>query len=278
MDTSLPMPMPMPWCHDSRRSAPNVLLRSALFGTFAKKDRKKVDNKLIYCSNGIEIKYSGEQLDQDDLEIWLQVINLASYLGGCNKYYISNKILFSSNGFLRQMGKSGGSSNTNNLMLSLERLKENSIRINTQGTKYLSSLIDSVYRDENKKVVVRLNPEIAIFFSSYTQLHRDERQKLRGKQLCLWIHAFYCTHENSEFRYTAKTIKKLCGSNSGANIVEKNDRSFLRELRNALAFIKESIGWDCYLDENNKVFVKKIKHVVIAAKQTKKQVNEDDLF
>lgn len=270
--------LPMPWCHDSRRSAPNVLLRSSLFGTFAKKDRQQINNKVIYCSNGIEIKYSGEQLDQDDLEIWLEVVNLASYPGGCNQFCIADKILFSSNGFLRRIGKSGGSCNTNNLINSLERLKENSIRINTQEKKYLGSLIDSVYRNERKQLVVRFNPELANLFFSYTQLYRDERHKLRGKQLCLWLHAFYCTHENSEFRYAAKTIKKMCGSNSGANITGKNDRSFLRELRNALAFIEETLGWKCYLDEKNQVFVRKPKRVAMNSKIAIKQINNDDPF
>ena len=58
--------------------APNSCLQSALFGLIEKGTRKYVKQQKVASLNGIEIWYTGEQLDQSDLDVFLHAIHLTT--------------------------------------------------------------------------------------------------------------------------------------------------------------------------------------------------------
>ena len=80
-DQQEPRPPPkviqLPLWPEPKRGAPNAVLRGALFAA-VHKDRQYMRRKeLIAAQDGITIRYTGEQLDQADLDVWEQVLHLA---------------------------------------------------------------------------------------------------------------------------------------------------------------------------------------------------------
>lgn len=55
---------------------PNGILRSALFGAIAKGKRRYIDGEKLAALDGIEISYTGQRLDQGDLDVWESVLHV----------------------------------------------------------------------------------------------------------------------------------------------------------------------------------------------------------
>lgn len=61
------------------RPVPNGVLRSALFaalGKVKKEDRKHFDRQRLASLNGIDVHFTGKQLDQYDLDLWLVLMHI----------------------------------------------------------------------------------------------------------------------------------------------------------------------------------------------------------
>ncbi len=61
----------LPLWPESVRGVPNGFLRSALFGAIAKGKRRYIDGEQLAALDGIEIRYTGQRLDQGDLDVTL---------------------------------------------------------------------------------------------------------------------------------------------------------------------------------------------------------------
>jgi hypothetical protein len=77
-----------------------------------------------------------------------------------------------------------------------------------------------------------------------------ERAKLRRHPLAQWLHAFYSTH-SEPYAYKVTTLKELCGSDTDELW------KFRQVLRRALEKLAEATGWECYIDDEDKVIVRK---------------------
>jgi hypothetical protein len=67
----------LPLWPEPARGVPNDILRSALFAAIQGKGREYFKHKLLASYDGVQIRYTGEQLDQSDLDVWEQAIHLA---------------------------------------------------------------------------------------------------------------------------------------------------------------------------------------------------------
>src|SRR4051812_22423230 len=59
------------------RGTPNSFLRSALFAAIQGKTQTRLKRQLLGSIQGVTVRYTGEQLDQSDLDVWEQAIHLA---------------------------------------------------------------------------------------------------------------------------------------------------------------------------------------------------------
>jgi hypothetical protein len=59
------------------RAIPNCVVKSALFGVVKKGARKYCKELEIASWRGNRLIYSGQQLDQNDLDVWLEVVNMS---------------------------------------------------------------------------------------------------------------------------------------------------------------------------------------------------------
>jgi hypothetical protein len=66
---------PLPFPEDSPPVS-NVIARSALFAAVKSKDRRMMRDEVVASQEGIEIAFSGEQLNGDDHDNFMQLVNL----------------------------------------------------------------------------------------------------------------------------------------------------------------------------------------------------------
>lgn len=238
----------LPISKNTQIPTPNVILRSALFGIVKKGNRKYEKNVLKATFNGYTVKYSGEQLDQSDLDVWLECLQR------CQSTPLGKVVKFTPNDFLISIGRSNGKSDYVWLNESLWRLRVNDVEISDGRYTYMGSLIFEQYRDEETtESCLILNPKIVVCFddSGWTGITKSVRLQLKGKPLTQWIHGFYSSH-SKPVPIKVETIRELSGSSI------KELRMFRYRLKNALYELASVTGWNCYIDDADKVIISKI--------------------
>jgi hypothetical protein len=224
-----------------KRGIPNSVLRSALFGVIRKGRRQLLNDEEIASTKGISIQFSGERLNQADLDVWEQCLHLAKREG------LDNKIHFSAYGFLKSIDRATGKSQHDWLEKSLKRLSKAHLFIQDGKRKYFGNMIHGGLKDdETRQYVIHLNPEIIKIYgnSHWTQVHWDQRQALKKQPLSQWLHGFYQTHKNP-YNYKVETLKNLCGS----EIARLGD--FRKQLKKAILHVSEITCWEMWIDKDD---------------------------
>jgi TrfA protein len=214
------------------RGAPNSFLRSALFAAIQGKTRTRVKKKLLASIQGVTIRYTGEQLDQSDLDVWEQAIHLA------RRHPLGNVCHFTAYAFLKALGRSTGKSDYEWLDDVIDRLVACDVILQTKDKAYGGNLIASWKRDEaTRSYKLTLNPDLVKLYgwNDWTALDWQQRQSLRGKPLALWLHGFYSTHAQP-FPMKIETLQQLSGSGT------KELWKFKQNLTSALADLEAATG------------------------------------
>ena len=181
-------------------------------------------SELVAAQHGIEIRFTGWQLSQSDLDVWEQVLHLA------RTQALGTECYFTAHGFLKALGRATGKQNHEWLKSVFSRLSATDVQIRHKGRTYFGSLIEGGIRDEDTgRYVVEINPKLAKFYgrSQWTQIDWEQRQQLRGKPLALWLHGFYASHA-APYPLTVVYLHKLSGSQT------KQLRKFKQNLTQAL--------------------------------------------
>lgn len=198
----------LPRWSDSVRGAPNTILRSCLFGVIAKGDRRYLEQESIYAPKNITMRYTGPQLDQGDLDVWLAVLHLTRTQPIGQECNITSYELLQ----LLRLTDTGGNRKT--LKSRLSRL--NTCALDAQAgplIHYEGSLINEIFCDEQSHLIIRLSPSLRKMFAKdqYTQIHWGVRQALNGHFLAQWLHGFYSSHA-APFPLRVETLHKMSGS------------------------------------------------------------------
>lgn len=236
-----------PVCSANTRPLPNAVLRSALFGIVGKGLRRYEENALKASINGITVKFTGNRLDQNDLDVWLECINRLKEVKA------GEMVKFSSYGFLKAIGRKTGKYEYEWLKSCLTRLAACLIELGDGRLFYSGHILDEKYRDEEShEFIIVMNPKFIVFFTSdmWTGLSIEERKKLKGKQLSLWLHGFFNTHREP-FPYKVDSIRNLSGSDT------KSLKKFKQNLKKSLDDLSSATGWKCWIDGNDLVHVSK---------------------
>jgi hypothetical protein len=208
----------LPLWPDSARGAPNWFLRSALFGAFRRGSRRYMTHEHIASVSSVSIFYTGQQLDQSDLDVWLGLLHLLRGL------HLGEKVEISEKEFLRFIDRGGvsarniGKSDREWLRRVLVRLQATTVEVTGSEFSYNRSLISSADRDHvSGRWIVTVDRRIRGLFGrgSWTQIDWNIRCALRGHPLAQWLHGFYSTHA-SPIPYKVETLLGLCGSEAGA--------------------------------------------------------------
>jgi hypothetical protein len=233
---------------EPERGSPNAFLRSALFAAIQSEHReqiqeiapdtkrkKKTEQPLpapIVTQKGLSIAYQGQQLDQYDLDVWLQAIHWAK------SQPVGTECIFPGHAFLKEIGRTDGQLNYELLDESLTRLTAGLVVIEQGNVKFTGHLISNYVRDkETKFYKIKFAEEILTLFgySSFTRLQWEQRRALKGKALALWLHGFYSSHAKP-YPLTVDYLRKLCGSRNAAM------KSFKAALKRAFADLESVTG------------------------------------
>ena len=137
----------LPLWPESKRGAPNAVLRGALFAAIQGKTRVALDRELLAAQQGLEIRFTGWQLSQSDLEVWEQVLHLA------RTQALGTRCYFNAHGFLKALGRQTGNSGHEWLKSAIARLGSAWVEITSGGRTYFGTLIEGGARDEQHRPV-----------------------------------------------------------------------------------------------------------------------------
>ena len=213
----------LPLWPEAKRGAPNAVLRSALFAAIQGKGRRYLDDELLAAQGGITVRFTGKQLDQADLDVWEQALHLA------RTQALGTRCYFTAHGFLRALGRRTSGTDQEWLKSVFRRLGASLVEISDGRLTYGGTLLE-YYRDEGTgRTVLEINPKLAPFFgpTRWTQIDWEQRQRLRGKSLALWLHGFYASHAKP-YPLKVASLRQLSGSQT------KQLRKFKQNLTQAL--------------------------------------------
>lgn len=230
----------------STRAIVNELASSALFAAIQGKDRKLLDDAHIAASGDTHLLFSGEQLNQDDHDVFMQLVSTAS--ASMPGEYVT----VSGHSLLKALGRGTGGAQHKQLDAEIRRMTKVTIEVKTKRYSYIGHLIhDAVKDEESKHWVYRLNENLVPLYgaSCYTLIDWEQRKRLKGKDLARWLQLEIARHA-VPFPVKVETLRERCGS------MAKELRDFRRSLRQALEVLKTEghiAAWR--IDENDLVHV-----------------------
>jgi hypothetical protein len=241
------------WTSD-RRGVPNPLIRGGLFGTRLSAKRQSFKAEKIASLSNSTVHYSGEELRQDDLSVWMSIVNKG-------RGRVSGQpIMFTAYELIKDMKWRIHSESYTRLRDCIERLKVTSVKVASKDEKaaYAGSLIrdytfDAVSDEGKPRWQVRLEPSIVkLFINENTTLIEWEQRKLIGTRasLTLWLHIFYSSHRDP-IPFLVQKIHELCRSD------EQRMTNFKSRLRASLERLIEIGFLASFTIKNDMVHVKR---------------------
>ena len=251
----------LPSCAPKKHVSPNACFQSALFGMVSRGRRKYLNGQGIISFKGMSISYTGEQLDQGDLDVLIHAIHLTAKEK--NNRRPDGLVQFSVRGFLSAIGRKPGKSGQQWLLNSIRRLSASNVEMRADGqtvidnySVYGGSLINDYFYDpREQKYYLRINSNFgALFDRGWTQLRWQQRLQLSG-DLSRWLHGLYSSTRTYPIK--VKSLLILCGSSSGRL------SDFRRRLKKSLdELVKTGALKSWKIDSEDKVHVTRTeKHV-----------------
>lgn len=231
------MPIQLPLWPEPKRGTPNSFIRSALFAAIQSKDRVFLKEATLASQRGISVKFTGEQLNQEDLSVWETLAHLA------RQHPLGCMCEFTAHGLLKSLGQHTGLSQHKQLHSTIIRLTACAVEITHEGKTYFGPLVKSGLKDElTSHYRIELNRELIRLFgdNQWTALDWQQRQQLRGKLLAQALHAFYSSHRQP-FPIRLDTLRGYVGSR---NIQRAGFKIKLRAALEELVSIGFLTGYD----------------------------------
>lgn len=259
-------PQQMPLWEERVRCLPNPMARSALFCVGSRKPRRQFKNEIIASLEDTTLRYSGQELRQDDEDVFLQLCHLA------RGRPVDEMIEFSGYGMLKELGWGHSSKSYTRLRDCMDRLKANALKvaftIDGKPVEFAGSLIRkfawSDDRTSRQQWKVWLEREVIVLFGNTvaSEIEWSMRSKLSG-EIAKWLLGFLVTwDENLPAEVTM--LHRLSGSTCAAMT------AFRQMLRDALEQMR-SIGFlhDYKVDRDYVWISRDSSHVINRVKPTK---------
>ena len=177
---------------DDRRAAVNAIFRSALFPALNfKEGRHFFKEQRIVAVNGVEVFFTGEQFDQSDLDVYLELLNIA------HESPFGVECCFTAYSLLIALGRATGKTQYQQLHSQLIRLCAGTVDMTDHAVRYFGHLVDGGIKDEiTNHYTIRINLAFARLFKAgmWASLDSQQRRDLGRNQTAKALHAYYSTH------------------------------------------------------------------------------------
>lgn len=191
---------------NNRRAAPCAVFRSALFPAMKRQKRPFLKEQPIAAVDGVKITFTGEQFDQSDLDVYLELLHLMK------EQPSGTECAFSAHGLLKSLGRSTGNKDHKWLHSVLIRLRGGTVDMTDHQKRYFGGLVEGGVKDEiTKHYTLSLNPKFAALFRvAWASLEHEQRRSLRQNPTAKALHAYYSTHA-APTAHRFDTLAKLTG-------------------------------------------------------------------
>ncbi|WP_312271915.1 plasmid replication initiator TrfA [Pseudomonas sp.] len=189
----------LPLWAEPLRSAPNEILRTALFTARNKKHPRVYISNQILSYGQTAVFYKGEELRQDDLDVWLQILHMS------RGKELGKPIEFTFSEIKKALGWGYGKYYTQRLIEILDRLSATTVRIEStrlKSGKGMSLVRSFIYQTPDNEVSdvwsVEIEPEMGVLFGidgAYST-RLEWQQRLNLGPLAKWLHGFYNSHRD----------------------------------------------------------------------------------
>lgn len=177
---------------DNRRAAPNIVFRSALFPALKfKEGRLFLKQKQLFATKGGEVYFTGEQFDQSDLDVYIEILQFA------RSFPLGTPVRFTAYSMLKALGRNTGKSDREWLHAVLTRLRSGTVDMTDHKKRYFGGLIEGgVYDEITTHYEIIINPKFAVLFGfgMWSTLDKAQRRELGRNQTAKALHAYYSTH------------------------------------------------------------------------------------
>lgn len=242
----------LPDIFEEKRAIPNVFLRGALFGMVRPGKRKLVENMPIFTMSQYEVRFSGSELDQNDLEVWDTLMYLAK------ERNVESQLRLTLYDLCRQMKLTDSVANRKALITRIERLKFGVVKINKDKKQFGGSLINNYFIDidGDGKLVIEYNKKLTPLFADndYTIISADIRHLLGENQLARWLYNFYESHREP-IPFAIDFIQKLCKSETEQKDFKRKIKIALAEVKKAHLSVNQKSKWDYEITEKNWLYI-----------------------
>lgn len=245
-EISLLKEMKLPNWPEAKRGTPNSFLRSALFSAVQSKDRIFLKGAVLASQQGITVRFTGEQLNQEDLTLWETLVHLAK------NQPLGNICEFTAYDILKTMGSGDSGKERDILHKGIIRLNSCTVEILINNSKvYFSSLIESGVKDElTGHYIIQLGKSLIKLYKQNTWLDFEQRASLRRKPLAQFLHGYYSSHKNP-YPVKVESLHKLSGSKN------KQMANFKTKIASALDELVKIEVLESYIIEGDLIQIKK---------------------
>lgn len=185
-------PVLRPLWANSHRAGPNAIFRSALFPVLKfQENRPFVKKQKIFSVEGITVLFTGEQFDQADLDVYLELLHMAA------EQPLGTDITFSAHSLLLALGRNTGLSDHQWLNRALIRLRGGTVEITDHNIRYFGGLIEGgIQHEVTKHYTISINPKFAAFFMGglWSKIDHEQRDAFGRNMTAKALHAYYSTH------------------------------------------------------------------------------------
>ncbi len=209
---------------EASRPVSNDMARSALFSCVQGKDRRFIKDTLLATVADKEIRFTGEQLNQDDHDLLMQMVFMAQ------DKPLGSWVMVPAYGMLQALGRQIGGKQYRELRADIARLTAAMVIIRNTETKrevFGHHLIAKAEQDEQTRHwMYRLDPDLRALYGdmTHTLIDWDQRLALKGKDLARWLQLYIASHAKP-YPVKVATLRDLSGSRAKAL---KNFRGKLR--------------------------------------------------
>jgi hypothetical protein len=231
---------------EATRPVSNDMARSALFSCVQGKDRRFIKDVLLATVADREIRFTGEQLNQDDHDLLMQMVFMAQHKP------LGSWVMVPAYGILQALGRQIGGKQYRELRTDIARLAAAMVIIRNTETKremFGHHLIAKAEQDEKTRHwIYRLDPDLRALYGdiTHTLIDWDQRLALKGKDLARWLQLYIASHAKP-YPVKVATLRDLSGSRAKAL---KHFRSALRSALDDLVDNDDIERWEIEMPQD----------------------------